>query len=399
MRIAFYAGALGIGGVNTYIQSLGEFLSRAGHSVVVVLDRPVPARWPGPTDRFDPPVITLAAARWESRRRHALRVHEHFVRAAYDAVLVNIGTYTWPLMCGIERLPETTAIVSVLHNSTPHIYDSARVNFDAWNVAVAISPRIDHDARQRLAGKPVVPITNGIALPDPEQVAGRAPWSRPLRLLYVGRLSDISKGILRLPMILAACRRRALPVHLTVIGIGEDLGRLETALAEQGVQDLVTLRGLQSNDVVYQAMRTHHVLLMPSNFEGMPLVTLEALANGLVPVVSHLPGVTDLAVEAGTCGALVEKDDIEGYADAIERLHDPQRWQADSEAGIARARRLFSLDVMGRRYLELLDGCAAGQYRLRAPRHTLPAYRFGRLDRLPHKVHQRLMWRLGRAGR
>jgi glycogen synthase len=118
-------------------------------------------------------------------------------------------------------------------------------------------------------------------------------------------------------------------------------------------------------------MRDHHLLLMPSNYEGLPMVSLEAQANGCVPVASYLPGIMDLAVEAGVSGCLVGADDIAAYVTSIARLADERCWSACSQAAIQRAADLFSVRVMGARYLELLDQVAAGAYRLPVPRSRL----------------------------
>lgn len=63
------------------------------------------------------------------------------------------------------------------------------------------------------------------------------------------------------------------------------------------------------------------ILLFPSRSEGYPLSLVEAMACGLVPVASAIPGVVDI-VEHGRDGLLAEPGDAEAFRDAVVRLLD-----------------------------------------------------------------------------
>jgi glycosyltransferase involved in cell wall biosynthesis len=182
--------------------------------------------------------------------------------------------------------------------------------------------------------------------------------------LYVGRLKNAQKGICLLPGIVRECIQQQLPVTLTIIGDGTDREALEHAIAAEGVAHLIELRGAQPTANVYQAMQTHHVLLLPSNFEGLPLVLLEAQANGCVPIASRLPGITDAALEEGVSGLLAPPGDATAFAREVATLAEPGRWQTFSQAAIRRARGNYSTEIMGEHYHLLLGELAADATRL-----------------------------------
>jgi glycosyltransferase involved in cell wall biosynthesis len=221
---------------------------------------------------------------------------------------------------------------------------------------------VQEGAVKRVPGKPVFCIPNGVEIPGEAELAERRGWESPLRLLFAGRLIDSHKGIFRLPPILAECRRRGLPVVLTVIGEGEDGKRLERRFAADGLADKVTMSGRLPPSEIARAMRDHHVFLFPTNTEGMPLALLEAQANGCVVIGTHLPGITDVAIEDGVTGRLFGMGDIAGCVDDIRDLMVPEVWNSHSVAGIARSRNLFSIPAMGKRYAELLDELSEGRY-------------------------------------
>ena len=96
------------------------------------------------------------------------------------------------------------------------------------------------------------------------------------------------------------------------------IGRGDTAflqnLAEQyGVADKVIFTGLKTN--VGEMLNLLDVFFFPSNFEGLPIVLIEAQANGL-PVVtaSHLP---DAKILENFDNTLSLNDSLEEWADKI----------------------------------------------------------------------------------
>ncbi len=67
--------------------------------------------------------------------------------------------------------------------------------------------------------------------------------------------------------------------HLLLIGKGEDENKIKYKVKEMGLEDKVSFLGSRKDIInIYQAM---DIFLLPSKFEGLPLVVLEAQANGL----------------------------------------------------------------------------------------------------------------------
>jgi glycosyltransferase involved in cell wall biosynthesis len=73
------------------------------------------------------------------------------------------------------------------------------------------------------------------------------------------------------------------------------------------------------NDDLPELVRDHHVHLFPTIVEGWGIVLPEAMACGLVPVVSRLPG-TSTIVQDGYDALMVPPGDAEAVAGALERL-------------------------------------------------------------------------------
>lgn len=368
MKIALLAPWIGIGGISQFTLDLGNYLLAHEYDVTVVTLCERGARWgclaDGGMQAMHLPL------RWQdSRMQHTVRLAHYLARARFDVIIANISIQNWAGYHCVRFLPESMLALVVLHNDKPAVYQGAAVHGDAWNIAVAVSPRVQQMAAARLPGKQVRLIPNGVRCPTAAELAQRAAWSMPQRLLYVGRLVDRHKGVFHLPGILRGCLAQGQAVTLTVVGDGQDRLELERRFAAEGVAERVEMVGVLPNAVVYAAMQAHHVLLLPSHYEGDSLVLKEALANGCVPVASRLPGTTEAVVRDGVDGLLAAPGESRAFSSQVAALADPLRWRAFSQAGIAHAQARFATAVMGRQYDSLLRELAAGGVPLTQPRH------------------------------
>jgi glycosyltransferase involved in cell wall biosynthesis len=106
---------------------------------------------------------------------------------------------------------------------------------------------------------------------------------------------------------------------LVIIGDGEDRTSLEALAADLGVADRTVWAGW--DDDVRSHIRSFDVFVLPSRFEGFPLVVLEALLVER-PVVATDVGSVGEAVIPGETGLLIPPDDPSALAAAIGQLLD-----------------------------------------------------------------------------
>lgn len=177
------------------------------------------------------------------------------------------------------------------------------------------------------------------------------PWfaaGEPPVVIGVGRLVDQKDPI---TLLQAFARVRAeRPVRLMWIGEGSLRDTLSQQASELGVADDVALPGWDDNP--FPAMAAADVFVLPSKFEGLPGVLIQALACGCPPVATDCPGGSAEILDGGRYGKLVPVGDVEAMAHAISQTLDnpPERAQLKARA------ETYSAETSARRYAELLTG-------------------------------------------
>ena len=121
--------------------------------------------------------------------------------------------------------------------------------------------------------------------------------NQAVQIVYAGKLSR-AKGV---PWMLRALSRiDERPWHLHLVGGGSGAEMAECLKLADRMGGRVTAYGAVSQETLADIMRRSHIFILPSFFEGLPLVLLEALASGCRVVATELPGVTELLGDART---------------------------------------------------------------------------------------------------
>lgn len=163
-----------------------------------------------------------------------------------------------------------------------------------------------------VAPRPIVPDALLQAqLPQPEH-----PWlapGEPPLILGVGELGS-RKGFDVLLSAFARLRAQQ-PCRLMLLGRGALRETLLEQAATLGVAADVALPGFVDNPYAHMAHAA--LVVVPSRWEGLPLVLVEAMAVGTPVVATDCPGGSAEVLGGGRFGPLVAVDDIDGLQQAM----------------------------------------------------------------------------------
>ena len=137
-------------------------------------------------------------------------------------------------------------------------------------------------------------------------------------MVFVGRLAK-PKNPLFMIDILACLKERS--VSLLMVGGGELDTPLRAYAKSKEVEHLVTFAGPLPHCEALKAFCSARVAVMPSLWDGLPILPMEAGYLGLPVVAAAIPGVDEI-IEDGKNGFLIPTYDPKLYAAAINRLLD-----------------------------------------------------------------------------
>jgi len=196
----------------------------------------------------------------------------------------------------------------------------------------------------------VVVVPNAVELPpDPSPYPDS---SGALRLFFVGRFA-FNKGI---DVLIEVAKR------LEAEGHGDRLlfelagsGPLLEHYKAQGLPANVQLLGRIDDDELFQRYRDCHALVLPTRFEGMPTVVLEAMAQARPILVSDVGATAELVDPSN--GYLLPKGDVDALYNAVLHILDRNHAQraALGVASYVKVEQRFAWPAVTREMLAVLE--------------------------------------------
>jgi glycogen(starch) synthase len=180
-------------------------------------------------------------------------------------------------------------------------------------------------------------IFNSLAVPT---VAPR-PLATPPRFLCIGRL-ERQKGFDLLLAAFAPVVERFPDARLTIAGDGSQRAALERQCADLHLTRVVDFTGWIAPGEIPELINTSSAVIIPSRWEGLPLVGIQAASMVRPIVATRISGLSELVAHRQT-GLLIEPEDVSGLTDALSfLLAHPDRAAEMGSAGHRRVQELFS---------------------------------------------------------
>ncbi len=228
---------------------------------------------------------------------------------------------------------------------------TARILTNAYAVRRFLVERIG------LPEKKIEVIHNGFDLVEFDDAAARplqGPVPESADAAVIGAVARLEpqKGF---PWLIEAAallrRQKAPPFQVWIAGAGPEEDALRRLARASGVAEQVRFLGLRLD--VPALMGRFDLLALPSLWEGLPNVVLEAMAARRAVAATRVNG-TPEAVEDGRTGLLIPPRDAPALADALAALlRDAPRRRALGEAGRQRVATEFSMTRMVERTTEV----------------------------------------------
>ncbi len=295
-----------------------------------------------------------------SRRRFVRRL----AQARPDLICISNGGYADNMslleICMRAGIP----YVIIAHANSEHMWPDdkeARTIRDLYgNARRAFF--VSNNNRRLLETQLGMELTNAEIVRNPFNVRRDAAPAWPsgneaFSLACIGRLDPSAKGQDLLLQVLAREVWRSRPVRVSFFGKGRCAEGLRRLAERLRLQDHVRFCGHVDN--VEEIWATHHALVLPSRYEGLPLAIVEAMHCGRPVIVTDVAGNAEL-IEDGVTGFVTEAATENHLHAALERAWELRHnWQSMGQAARRAIRENIPPDPVGDFTQKLLG--AAGE--------------------------------------
>lgn len=247
--------------------------------------------------------------------------------------------------------------VMVLHNDNKYHYDlvhkyAANNNESDVSAVVCVSNLIHEISKKTAPLHPCIkyipygaPITPEVAKISEDGI---------LNIVYAGRIDEKQKRISEVTQAFCKAAREVPGTNYTIYGDGPAVQAVQEILNTAGKNLPVKFKGKLKSTEVQEHLLQNQVFVLLSDFEGLPITLIEAMACGLVPICTHMrSGIADLITD-GEEGFLIE-DRNDSFIAVIKKLKEnPGLWIKMSKAAREKMIRYYSIEASSSQWISLL---------------------------------------------
>lgn len=292
------------------------------------------------------------------RRIHRIRLAEQ-LRLIQPDIVISVGQSEKNIL---PRIRGAWAIVREFHFTRDYRLLNAKGLFDktlalAGNAVDCLSLRkydrivtlTQEDRDKNWTGNTKVSVIPNPTTLHPERTAELD----NKRVIAAGRLTP-QKNFSSLIRSFSRLSERYPDWTLDIYGEGSERGALLTEIAEAGLTNSIHLNGIAHN--IEEELLSASVLALPSRFEGLPTIVLEALCCGLPVVAYACPcGPKDI-LQDRQIGYLVPTDDEEAFADRLGCLMKDSALRKRMGAAALERAKDYSIERIVSMWMTLFNG-------------------------------------------
>jgi len=375
------------GGIGTFMKNLAYGLSRCGVKVTVISGYPATKMYLlryGADEESDNGITVLRLPYPNIPPRHTMfqlanlkRLYKNIDDIDVD-VIHGQGGSTFPSLFNLRNL---APLVVTFHTSPQaekviSCYSSLRggsfrdfwtyvIGYPAWsytfreelrnsNLAVAVSKTVMSDLLEEMGEtyrEKLREIHNGIDIETLEREYATIEEDveeSDNTILFAGRMFW-RKGVLNLVKLAYLLQKEKSNFRIVAHGDGPLLGRMRSRIRSLGLTN-IELKGFTSKAQLLRSMKRSRFVIVPSLYEACPMILLESMCLGKIPVMFNLPFALEFT-ERGKYGILAK--DMRTLVDKLKTASIESDLPSFSDRVKHFARRKYDIRTISLRYLDV----------------------------------------------
>ena len=175
------------------------------------------------------------------------------------------------------------------------------------------------------------------------------------KVIYAGRLVKEAKQVLKLTKAFCDASKVNSNLEFSIYGDGDQEQSIKALIKdEKASKNVILFKALPPSQILNK-IQEHRVFTLMSDYEGMPIALMEAMACGVVPVCYVGEGGVDEIIEHGVNGFIV-KNRGEDYQEKLQLLvNDRSLLETMSKNAISTIEQKYSSKITHQKWFELLN--------------------------------------------
>lgn len=236
---------------------------------------------------------------------------------------VLVTSYPYEVFAGKivkEAYPDKIRIISGIRNATESTYQEYIDFQECVDAYVCVSSDITGEMIKRgIERDRVYTMICPVNCPTTLIRSYTTEKRRPLRLGYAGRIVVLQKRMDLMEKLIEVLEAKKINYYFELAGEGDYQQKMKEFIDDRHLQERVKLVGVLDKQEICNFWNDKDICINIADFEGRSRSVAEAMANGVVPVVTNTSGVND-DIRDGENGYIVAIEDYEAIAERVAKL-------------------------------------------------------------------------------
>ena len=200
---------------------------------------------------------------------------------------------------------------------------SIRVYQEATAIAGVSQKVLDQIQKKVDISKKGYVVYNGV---DTDKFVPIEHKNRRVEVVSIGNLIPLKGHDYTIQAVKRLVEEKKYDIHLTIAGRGEKETELKTLVEKLEIQKYVRFVGYVTYDKIVSLLQSSDIFVLPSYYEALGCVYLEAMACG-VPVIGCWGNGIDEIIQNGEDGYLVEGKNVESIVENVEKMLEKSHYK------------------------------------------------------------------------
>ncbi len=221
------------------------------------------------------------------------------------------------------KYPNQVKILTIEHMDAAFLHKRVKVFEENMDKIICVSNKIKNDFEKRynIDSKKLVTMTNYV---NGFNKYNSSIWNnKTINICWAGRIEKHVKRIDLVMQLVERLQKKELEYEMHIAGDGTYYDEIKQWKEANNFNNVI-LYGHLSREEMKDFWGNKHIYINLSDYEGNCMAMLEAMAHGVVPVVTDVSGVRDVVVH-GENGFIVHKQNLDEMIEGIKMYSDNEQ--------------------------------------------------------------------------